>query len=50
MSNAPPKENGMVYFQVIIENNQVFIDQVGFQVLPQEGFDNGPGFERNAIL
>ena len=40
----------MVDLQVIIENNQVFINQVGFQVLPQEGFDNGPGFKRNSVL
>jgi hypothetical protein len=36
--------------QVIVKNNQIFIDQVGFQMLPEKGLYYGPGFERYTIL
>jgi hypothetical protein len=48
--NATPEQNGMVDFQVIVKNNQIFVYQVGFQMLPEKGLYDGPGFERNTIL
>ena len=50
MCNASTEQNGMVNLQVFIKHNQIFFYQVGFQVLPEEGLDDGPGFERNTIF
>ena len=50
LCNATTEDNRMVDLQVIVKNNQILIDQVGLQVLPEKGLYDGPGFERNTIL